>query len=288
MSFSKSHLNGIRLMIQAACSFSIMALAVKLLAQRIPSIEIVFFRSLIGLIIISALIKQKKVSFLGKNRGKLLLRGVSGFLALAAFFYTIPYLPLGTAVLLNYTAPFFVVILSAIFLKERTRLAVLLLTVISFTGVYLLMEGQTSLDVRVGLIGLLSAFLAGIAYVTIRSIKHYESPLTVIFYFTAIGTIGSACWMTSAFIWPRGIDWFYILIMSIGAFWGQMWLTISLRRAPAPLVTPFSYLAPLLSFIYGLLFWDEKLTPLSALGAILIISGGCLISYFGTKKKAKS
>lgn len=285
MSFSKPHLNGIRLMIQASASFSIMALCVKLIGTRLPSFELVFFRSLIGLIMIALLIRQKKVSFWGQHHTKLILRGISGFLALTCFFYTIPHLPLGTAVLLNYTAPFFVVVLSRFFLREKTTPAVFWLTVLSFAGIYLLLAGQVEIKTHAGLIGLLSAFLAGIAYVTIRSIKHHESPLTVIFYFTLISSAGSAVLCMREFRWPELIDWLYIAGMATGAFWGQLWLTIALRRAPAPLVVPFSYLAPLLAFLYGLIIWKETLTWVSMTGVLLILTGGCLISYLGPRRK---
>lgn len=285
MSFSKPHLNGIRLMIQASASFSIMTLCVKLIGSRLPIFELVFFRSLIGMLMIAFLIRRKKISFLGQHRTKLILRGISGFLALASFFYTIPRLPLGTAVLLNYTAPFFVVILSRIFLREKTTAAVFWLTVLSFTGVYLLLGGQTRIDPAVAFIGLLSAFFAGIAYVTIRSIKHHESPLTVIFYFTLISTLGSAALCLPEFKWPSMIDWLCIAGMAAGAFWGQLWLTIALRRAPAPLAAPFSYLTPLLAFLYGLIFWGETLSAVSLTGVVLILTGGCLVSYLGPKKR---
>lgn len=284
MNRSRQHLDGIRLMIQAAAALSLMALCVKSISKEIPSIEIVFFRSLFGLLLICALIRRKKVSFLGKHRFQLCLRGISGFLALAAFFYTIPRLPLGTAVLLNYTAPLFVVLLSRIFLKEKTTLLTFFLTLISFGGIYLLLKGQSAIDMRVGFIGLLSAMLAATAYVTIRSIKHHESPLTIIFYFTGISTLGAGAWMLPGFVMPQGIDRLYILGTGISAFLGQLWLTIALRRAPAPLVAPFSYLAPMLSFIYGVIFWQENLTFISVIGVCLIISGGSLISYFRSGK----
>ena len=65
-------------------------------------------------------------------------------------------------------------------------------------------------------------------------------------------------------------------------------MTVALRRAPASLISPFSYLTPLLTFIYGLIFFNEKLAPMALLGAFLIILGGSLISYVETRPRRET
>ena len=282
---SKSYVSGIRLMIQASFFFSLMALCVKAVSRSLPSNEIVFFRSLLGLLMILPLMKAKKVSFWGRHRGKLFLRGIAGYLALALFFHTIGRLPLGTAVLLNYTSPLFTVLLSYLLLKEKMNMKLIALIALTFTGVYLLVNGSLPHWDTAILTGLLSAFFAAAAYVTIRAIRHRESPLTVIFYFTGVSTVCSAALAVPHFRWPGAVDWLYLLGIGFFAFWAQIWMTIALRRAPASLLSPFSYLTPLLSFIYGLLFWHETLNARTLCGALLIIAGGTLISHYGTLKK---
>lgn len=274
-------------MMKASVCFSIMAMCVKWASSGLPSFEIVFFRSLLGTLMILPLLIAKKVSFVGKAHGILLLRGTSGFVALTLFFYTLTKLPLGTAVILNYTSPIFSAILATLFLKERPGIITFFMTLISFLGVYLLVDSRLPGSGLPVLLGLLSAVAAGVAYVSIRAIKHRESPLTVIFYFTLISTVGSAGLLSFGFRWPTPIEWLALAGVGIGAFYGQLWMTISLRRAPASLVGPFSYLSPLLSFIYGLLFWGERLSWKALSGAFLIILGGAAITYFGSGKKSK-
>ncbi len=284
MKYSKIKLSAVRHMIMAALAFSVMALCVKKVSGRLPSLEIVFMRSLLGCLMILAVMMVKKVSVLGRQRGRLVLRGINGFIALALHFYTISKLPLGTAVLLNYTAPLFVLSFSLLFLKERGHPAVPALILLSFFGVYLLIEGGfTAWNITV-FWGILSAVFAAFAYLTIASLKRRESPLTIIFYFTAISTIGAAPSLFMNFVWPDFTEWLYLWGVGLGSFFGQLWMTIALRRAPASLVSPFSYLTPLLSFLYGLLFFQEKIGPASLLGAGLIIAGGCLLSHYGTLK----
>ncbi len=269
-------------MSQSALAFSIMALCVKWACKTLPSFELVFLRSFLGWLLVLWIMLHKKVRLWGEEHTSLILRGLSGCAALLLHFYTIERLELGMAIMLNYTAPIFAVLLSVFFLKERPSPSLLFMILISFTGVVLL-------NSRYGLVwkpevwlALLSSVFAAIAYVSIRAIRHKESPLTVIFYFTLISTIGSL-FFWKGWKWPPVETWLPIAGIVIGSFYGQLWMTTALRRAPAYLVTPFSYLHPLLSFGYGWLLWKDPITWTTVFGVFLIILGGSLISYFETK-----
>jgi drug/metabolite transporter (DMT)-like permease len=294
MPHSTSELSGIRLMLQASFAFSIMAFCVKLASRTLPSFEIVFFRSFIGMVMILVLIRLKRVSLWGMDHKIMIARGLSGFAALALFFYTIGRLPLGMAMLLNYTAPIFVALFAVSFLDERVSWTLLGLILLAFAGVYLLVSDQAAVamashDKTAVLLGLLSAAFAAVAYVLIRKIKHNESPLTVIFYFTAISTCGSLFFLPFTDCrWPDLSTWSILLLLGVSAYFGQVWLTVALRRARASLVTCFSYLAPLLAFLYGFLFFGEAISWRGIAGAGLIVLAGCLISYSGTKPRGES
>ncbi len=285
MKYSKTKLSAVRLMIMAAVAFSIMVLCVKKVSSSLPSLEIVFIRSLLGCLMILGVASFKKISLAGEERSKLALRGIYGFIALSLHFYTLAKLPLGTAVLLNYTAPLFILVFSLFFLKERTHPAVPFLVGLSFFGVYLLIEGGFTAWNADVFWGLLSAVFSSFAYLTIASLKRREKPLTIIFYFTAISMLGSSVCFLRGFVWPRPTEWVYLLGVGLGSYFGQLWMTIALRRAPASLVSPFSYLTPLLSFVYGFLFFEEKIAAISLAGAVIIIAGGCLLSHYGTLRQ---
>lgn len=297
MTHSRTQLSGIRLMAQASFAFSLMALCVKFASRTLPSLEIVFFRSIIGSLMILALIVRKRHPLLGRERAIMTLRGLSGFLALTFHFYTISRLPLGTAVMLNYMGPVFAVIFAILFLSERPGIFLISMILVAFAGVYLLVEGGSGGGGEgapllphlkwsyLHFLALLSSVFAAVAYVSIRAVKRRESPLTVIFYFTAISTVGSLFYLPFGFRWPDGEGWLALAGVGVGSFYGQIWMTIALRRAPAALLSPFSYLTPLLSFLYGWIFWNERLTAISIAGAFLIMLGGCLVSYFETRRR---
>ena len=286
-SYSKTRLSGVLLMTRAAFSFSIMALCVKLASRTLPSLEVVFFRSLMGTVMILSFIFAKGAPILGKERGLMTLRGMSGFLALTLHFYTLAHLPLGTAVLLNYTAPLFSALLAALFLGEPLSPFLISMILISFSGVYLLAGGEIHHWNFMVFLGLLSAVFASISYVSIRAVKASESPLTVIFYFTGISTIGSLFFLPFGFKWPDAQAWLALVGVGIGSFYGQLWMTMALRQAPTSLISPFFYLTPLLSFFYGILFFHDRLSLRGMCGAILVILGGSLVPIFEARRSAE-
>ena len=286
MKRSKLYLSGIQLMSQSAICFSIMALCVKYASTSLSPFQIVFFRSFFGMLIVLPFIWKKKVSLWGEERFKLTARGLCGFGALILHFYTIAKLELGFAIMLNYTAPIFTVIFSVFFLKERPSLSLCFLIFLSFAGVVLLNTHSGAAWSPAVWLALLSSIFAAFAYLSIRTIRNRESPYTVIFYFTLISTVGSLFFL-QGWKWPNFGDWGLVAGVVIFSFFGQVWMTTALRRAPAYLVTPFSYLHPVLSFAYGWMLWGNGITWVTATGIFLIVGSGSLISYFETRREKK-
>ncbi len=267
-------------MILAALSFATMTIFVKAACASISSVEVVFFRSILGTAGIAFLIWKDGASWKGNNVKILILRGVFGFMALSMNFYAISKLNLGTAVILNYTAPIFAALFARIILGEKTTWLVNIAVLFSFFGLYLLASSQFIVKPLPIAIGLLSGVFAALAYVFIRFNGEGESPYTIIFYFTAISTLGSLPLMVNHFQWPNAIEWALLLGVTVAAFFGQVWLTKSIQGAPVSLVLPFSYLTPVFSAVVGALFWREYLSLKSLLGSAIIIVGGIAVYLF--------
>ena len=270
-------------MILAAISFAVMATFVKLASDTVSSIEVVFFRSILGSLMIGAMIWKEGNSWIGRNPKILVLRGVFGFLALSLHFYAIAKLDLGTAVMLNYTAPIFVVIFARFILNEKTTWKVNAAILLSFFGLYLLAGPQFQAKSIPIILGILSGIFAALAYVFIRFNGENESSYTIIFYFTTISTIGSLPLLPFGFHWPNAHEWFELIGVSVGAFFGQVYLTKSIQKAPVSFVLPFSYLTPVFCAGLSTIIWKEFLNPQGILGGFIIIASGVAIYLFREK-----
>ena len=264
-------------MVFAALSFSVMVTFVKVACESLPSMEVVFVRSILGTIAMVVLIWKERISWFGNNQKIMVLRGVFGFGALAMHFYAISKFNLAIAVILNYTAPIFVVIFARLILREKTSWLVNLAVLSCFLGLYLLASPQFEAKLIPILIGILSGIFAAFAYVMIRFGGENESPYTIIFYFTAISTLGSFPLMLPYFQWPNQSEWISLAGLSISAFFGQVWLTKSIQKAPVSLVLPFSYLTPVFAALAGAFLWREYLGLQAITGGVIIILSGVVI-----------
>lgn len=283
MPLRKKYISGIQTMLCSATAFSVMSVCVKLASVDLHPMQVVFFRSFFGLLIILGLLRHHGHSIWGSQKKLLILRGISGFLALLLHFYTIKHLELGVAITLNYMAPLFVALFSSKFLGEKPSSWFYPLLATSFMGVVLMnMKSGFHWDPLIGM-AILSAVFAAVAYLTIRGIKDKESPYTIIFYFMIISTVGSMIFIP-LWTWPKPFTWIYLVIIGIGSYYGQYWLTTAVRQAPVWLVTPFIYLNPILSSLYGWFIFHEGARASFWIGLTLIVFSGVLISYLGIPK----
>ena len=142
-------------MLVAGFLFGCMGVFVKLGAQYFSSVELVFYRSFIGLLVVYVILRQQRVAVSTKLWQGHLWRGLSGSLALMLFFYCITVLPLATAVTLNYTSPLFLALLTTWVLKERLHIPLALTIALGFVGIVLLLHPTLEQDQLIpGLLGL--------------------------------------------------------------------------------------------------------------------------------------
>ena len=88
-------------MLVAGFMFGCMGVFVKLGAAYFSHVELVFYRSVLGLLMVYLIMRQQGVKVATKHWSSHLIRGVSGTVALALYFYCITVLPLATAVLIS-------------------------------------------------------------------------------------------------------------------------------------------------------------------------------------------
>ncbi len=264
---------GILYMVLSSFFFALMAAAVKL-SGDIPTIEKLFFRNIVGFLAAACLIYRSGGSYLGNNRRHLLWRSVFGLIALFLYFYAIDNLPLANAVILNQLSPFFVLILSALFLGEKILKAQGAALALALTGVLLVIKPEAGYTVVPALAGLFSAIFAGAAYVEIRHLRHSDHPQTIVFYFTALTTLASLPFLLGGrFIVPSPPQFLALIAVGVFATVGQFFLTHSYRYAEAGDLSIYSYGLTIFSIMTGIILFREIPDAFSFLGVALILSG---------------
>ncbi len=271
--------NGIFLAVLASLLFSLMNLSVKMVADDIPVSEIVFFRSLFGLVAVLLIIKRRRTSLRGKRPWLLVLRGLLGATAIWGGFLTISKIKLGDAAILANTSPLFVVLFAAYFLGERLSRKNLLLLAAALVGALLVIKpaAMTTYTLYTW-VGLGTAVVSAGASVSIRALTKDTSTHLIIFYFMGITCLATLPPTVAQFVWPTPVDWLWLLLVGLSSLIAQFVLTQAYRYAPAGNVSTARLSSVVWNIFWGVLIWHEFLDLFSLLGGGLIIAS-CHLLY---------
>jgi drug/metabolite transporter (DMT)-like permease len=266
-------------MLVAGLLFGFMGVFVKLGAAHFSYVELVFYRSFFGLLLSYVILRQQRDTIATQYWRNHLWRGISGSVALALFFYCITVLPLATAVTLNYTAPLFLTIFTMLVLKDKFHLPLTTAIALGFCGVVLLLRPTLQQDQLLpGLLGLISGFLAGVAYLNVKQLGMIGEPDTrTVFYFSLTASIGSGAWILFDTVHPVTLQGFAILLgLGSTATLAQLAMTRAYRTGKTLVVGSLAYSTIIFASLFGMLLWGETLPWSSWLGMAFIIAGGVL------------
>ncbi|SDG39746.1 DMT family transporter [Pelagibacterium luteolum] len=261
-------------------------------AEGVPLGQLIFFRSAFALIPVFILLgmRGQLISGFKTNRlGAHILRGCLGTTGMILIFFGLMNLPLPEATTIHYATPLFIVIFSAVFLREKIRMFRWTAVVVGLIGVIIIMWPRlTFLESDAGMmspqtLGALSAFTAcmisAAAMLTVRNLVKTERSSTIVIYFSLVSAvIGLA---TLPFGWVAlSIEETLILIgAGIAGGVGQILLTESYRHAELTTVAPFEYSSMILSIAIGFIVFSEIPTIEMLIGGTIVTAAGLFIIY---------
>ena len=148
---------------------------------NLPSIEIAFFRAVIGslFLLFSGLIMKKKMSLklIKENILLLILSGVALGFNWILLFQAYKYTTISNSTLSYYFAPVFVIILAPVILKEKLTIIKILCVIAAMAGLFLIVSvGSSSLQGTYNhLLGIMYGLSAAILYASNLSLLRNRS-----------------------------------------------------------------------------------------------------------------
>ena len=279
---------GVLYMILSTFLFAMMNVLVKLVSN-IPAVEIVFFRSVVSLVISVGLLRASGVPLFGKSSNRLLLvlRGLSGAVALVLYFFLLQVIPLATAVVLQFLAPVFTTILGIFIVKERVKPFQWLFFLFAFLGVFTVQGFDTRVTPFYILLGVSASIFAGLAYNFIRKINTKEHPLVIVLYFPLV--TGPLTGVYSAFNWvqPQGLEWLYLVLIGILTQFAQYFMTKSYQVEELSKVSSINYTGIIYALTFGWIFFGEQFNFMTYLGRGLVILGVVMNVWYKNLREAK-
>lgn len=265
-------------MLSSALAFSLMGVCVKAVGSRLPLAEVVLARALVSVGLSWWLLRRRNLPIWGKRKGMLILRGVIGTAALGCVYGALAQLPLASATVLQYLYPTFTALLAWATLREHLAPQLLLAMALGWLGVLVVAQpswltGQASaLPLLPLLLGVAGAVLTALAYVSVRALGRSEHPLVIVFYFPLVAIPLTLPLVALQPVWPTTTELLWLVGVGLFTQLGQIGLTKGLMALPAARATAMSYAQVVFAALWGWLFFAERLSGWTVLGAALVLS----------------
>jgi len=283
---------GVKYMLFASLMFAVMGAFAKLASTSMSSLEVVFFRNIFGVIIISYTIFKTPMSHKGGKPFLLFFRGFMGFSALLAFFYNIAHIPLGEAMTYSKTSPIFTAIFAWLFLSEKLSLKGWGAVFLGFIGILFITQPFGIGFSKYDMLGIASGVGAALAYTSVRELKQFYDTRAIVLSFMLVGTIAPALllvlssyiyipsldFLMGEFVMPVGVVWLYVVAMGIFATLAQVYMTKAYGETQAGIVGAVSYSNIVFSIIVGLFLGDALPSFLTTMGIVFIVFAGVMVA----------
>jgi S-adenosylmethionine uptake transporter len=279
-------------MVGSSLAFAAMGVCVKVASVQYSAGEMVFYRSLVGAVVMALLARSRGSSLATPVPSMHFWRSASGVFSLLLWFYALTGLPLATAMTLNYMSSVWMALFliggAALVGSGRIDGRLVAAVLVGFAGVALVLRPTVDQQqLWHGLTGLLSGMLAATAYLQVTALgKAGEPEERIVFYFSIGGLVVGAAWM----LWlgasahtPRGLA----LLLAIGvlATLGQTLMTRAYRIGTTLANASLQYLGIVFSFIFGVLLFNDPVTASALAGIALIVSAGLYATLLRSRQQ---
>lgn len=269
------------LMVLATFLFATMGVCVKLASAHYGTGEIVFYRSLTGLVVIAALARWRGLSLRTQRPSMHFWRSATGTTALVLWFYAIGGLPLATAMTLNYMSSVWIAMFllgGAVMLgSDKVDARLVAAVLVGFGGVALVLRPTLEQQqLWHGLAGLLSGMLSAMAYLQVTTLGRAGEPaMRIVFYFSLSGVVAGGALMAVTGMHAHTLQG-AALVLAIGvlATLAQTMMTQAYHVGRTLSNASLQYLGIAYSFGYGVLLFGDPVTWMAVAGMLLIVAAG--------------
>jgi drug/metabolite transporter (DMT)-like permease len=197
------------------------------------------------------------------------VRTCFGFASYMTFVYALTRLSFGDTVALSFTAPFWAAIIAVVALGEAIVPVRLAATCIGFVGVVLVAKPGGGFHPAM-LVALGSALFMSLAMYQVRQLAASETPDRITFYFMSFGVLLALPFALADWQTPRWNDVPLLVLIGVGSFIGQRYLTRGYSAGTFSKMAPMDFLRLPWSVAIGFAVFAEVPDPWSVAGMAVI------------------
>ena len=280
---------GIICILLSALCFSGMSSFINL-SGDVPTPQKVFFRNLVALFIASVTLIKNKESF-KPHKGCLpyhLLRSAAGLAGVFGNFYaTTKMATTADAAILNKMSPFFTLLFSAIFLREKVKPKQALAIFIAFIGsMFVIKPTMGNSELLPSLCGFAGGVCAGAAYTCVRHMGNKgENGRFTVFFFSLFSVVVTAPYLIFNFAPMTSKQLVYLLMVGVCAAGGQFSITAAYTFAPSREISVYDYSNVIFTAISGYFFLGGQVPDLWSFFGYFIICAMAVWMFLYNKRE---
>ncbi|MEK7701025.1 MAG: DMT family transporter [candidate division NC10 bacterium] len=281
-------LRGIFFIILATAFFVTMNTGVKLLRPSLPTVELIWARTLGHTLFIFAIFGPGHGwwrLFETRKPGTQLVRSLLLLASTSFFFTALGWVPLAEATAVSFTSPLVVAALAGPMLAERLGRGHWLAIAGGFAGALIVIRpGVADANPYLGLV-IGSSCCYAVYQILTRRVAGHDRPETSVTYSALVGTLVLSA--VVPFYWQtpdRLSHWLILLVIGLLGGLGHYFVAQALRWGPASIISPFHYVQLIGAAVMGYLAFGDVPSVATWAGATVIIASGLYIAWRETQR----
>ncbi|MGN4072967.1 DMT family transporter [Burkholderia gladioli] len=267
---------GVAFYVLAIFLLAAMDASAKWLTEGYPVGEIAFFRAIFAFVplIIAQARERKKLQLRSKVWPLHLLRGALVLGTVVTFFMSVKELPLATVTAISLANPFFMVLCSALLMREPVSKGRWMLISVGFVGVLIAIGGVALTASIFTAVAVLSALLYALAAVLTKHLARTESAILIAAYTNVSMLVLSMFSLSSHWAVPGMHDFLIFAFMGLAGGASNYVFTLAFKYAQVSTVAPIEYTILVWAALFGFFLFGEIPTALTIVGALVIVISG--------------
>jgi len=290
LDLTRDRILGVLAVVAAASIWGTLGLFAKILyAQGVSFEALVAVRASVGWVAVMVFVLVTgKMKILRVSGGDLAFLAPLGLVGIGCFyllyFFTVRESTVGTAAILLYSSPAFVVVLARLFLEEALNAAKVLALLLTAGGIFLVVGAYAPSNLEVTPTVLLTGLLSGLTYglysIFGRPVTGHLRPSIILSYalffgslllvVAALPTLGTLAGL------PMTSYALLFMLSVVHTTLGFALYTFGLGRLGAGRAAIVATIEPVVAVLLGTTLLGENLTVPKVVGALLVISGAAL------------
>ena len=262
---------------------------VKILDERVPLGQTIFFRALIGLsavFLVYYLRGEFRQTFTIVSVRRHTGWALSCACAMMLWFTALTLIPLPEATAIGFVVPLITVALAWLVLGERVRVFRWIAVLVGLLGVAIIIWPRIGVGADYGssaalgaMVALCSASLWALAQIFLRRLTTTESSGSAVLSFSVATMVLGLASLFWGWVNPAAVEWLAIAVCGLAGGFGQLCIAQSLRYGEASTMAPFEYLTFPVASVVGIVVFNEYPDHSVWLGLPLVVAAGLFVIY---------